>query len=1227
MNIPERPLDELLEQALSISDRVARDKWLQETLGNDPPKLDELRSLIFSSEKTLWIDTPLHLVQEELRQSALLEGVWIGSFELLRCIGSGGMGEVYLAQQHHPVERLVAIKVIHRDLESVQNLERFKSEQQTLANMEHPNIARIIDAGVTDSGAHYIAMEYVPGDLLLDYVRSRGLDVQQKIHLMMQICLAIQHAHQKGTIHRDIKPSNVLVSVVDGKPLVKVIDFGVAKAFTTNEQFAEFSESEPALQRTLPKGTVTGVSPGTPRFMSPEQYVSSGGGIDTRSDIYSLGALLYNVLVDVPPFDDVPVEELSLQQLKESITRNDPIPPSLRSKESSFVLQGDLDAIILKSMKRDPEDRYKTVGELYDDLQAYLNDLPVKANPGSTWHQAKKFARRHKVFLAGAALAITGLLTGLIFSTIQSQRATESEVQAKRRAYGSDLLLASMAASKRNFALSQELLGRQAVQARSVVGGAEGKPFDRLDWNLLNSQLPQEPTTIGQFPTKLYFGISLPDRDEVACGAKDSRLRIVNRKDGRLRLNIDTEQKEINGLARSPDGQVIATGGDDGTVKFWGVDSGSELGEFQASTDSIYQLAWTSDGKHFVTTGPKANVSVWSIPNYEFVQELDSANEALECLQVGPQGQVAYGSDRGVVRIAYLRDREPVDIQSLSAFTSRAFDVNRVSTVEFSKTGKLLAVGLNNGYLILLRERESTYHVVERVRFSTTVTAIAFSSDESKIALGEDNGSVHLMNLPEDWPTTSRLRFTKYFIDENAKKLPEIDVSNPETLWSFVSMSEPIDPASVIPLDVDRVYLEFQQPLKNIFFSDNYVREWTDEFGRTKPEWKEIPKEVVFKGDGIELQFENRYRGWSDLNLISAQGRLVSWSPHAKRIASLRWDTSGNRLISFSEDGAIRTLQTNVYGTMKVGGDDIKAVTPLSNGRIVLLNANDQACVMELNPNHNEPISSIEFPHGSILNEGVGVEKSGLILCSVRNGTSNSNFTRQLEWWDTKSAATAVATQFDDSFNFRFLIGKLPGSCVAILATEKPTEASNSQLPMWVASWDLKSRKMRWKTIGRKALVSCTVVSSNGKYVAYLEDRKLQIVDGQTGAERTLGDFAGMHVPSICFSRDEHYLVAAVSDNSLICYETQSGRVAWNLRTAGSPIRDVAWSKDLVTLVGVSQEGYLRTFDTGIAQMTSEILVPVKNPIGVKLSPEEDWIYILGRDGTLVRLPCGKPRN
>ncbi|MFM8325122.1 MAG: hypothetical protein ACKN9U_09695, partial [Pirellulaceae bacterium] len=266
------------------------------------------------------------------------------------------------------------------------------------------------------------------------------------------------------------------------------------------------------------------------------------------------------------------------------------------------------------------------------------------------------------------------------------------------------------------------------------------------------------------------------------------------------------------------------------------------------------------------------------------------------------------------------------------------------------------------------------YHIVERVRFPTTVTAIAFATDESKIALGEDNGSVHRMNLPDDWPTKSRLSFTKYFLYENAPLLPDVDPANPESLWRLVSKTDPSDPGKEIPLEIDRVYLEFQKPLKNVFFSDNYVREWTDDAGNTKPEWSEIPKGVVFKGDGVELQFENRYRGWSDLNQLIAQRRLSSWSPHTKRIASLCWDEQKDELISFSEDGAIRTVRTDVAETMKVGGENIKVFVPLRSSQVALHTTDDRAYVMKLSPHHNEPSASILFPPLSVVTSGFAVD-------------------------------------------------------------------------------------------------------------------------------------------------------------------------------------------------------------------------------------------------------------
>ncbi|MFM8328455.1 MAG: WD40 repeat domain-containing protein, partial [Pirellulaceae bacterium] len=184
--------------------------------------------------------------------------------------------------------------------------------------------------------------------------------------------------------------------------------------------------------------------------------------------------------------------------------------------------------------------------------------------------------------------------------------------------------------------------------------------------------------------------------------------RVVHRATGAVRLDIDTQQKEINGLARSPDGQLLATAGDDGTVKLWSVASGRQLGQFQASEKPVYQVGWIADGTHLVTAGAQPDVSVWSMPEFMLDRRLESSNEALECLSVGPQGQVVYGSDRGIIRIAYPSDSGSETIQKLAVFTSRALNVNRVSTVVFSPSGKLLAVGLNNGYLILLQRRNST---------------------------------------------------------------------------------------------------------------------------------------------------------------------------------------------------------------------------------------------------------------------------------------------------------------------------------------------------------------------------------------------------------------------------------------------------------------------------------------------------------------------------------------
>jgi serine/threonine protein kinase len=702
MSISDQPLDVLLETATEIPDARERDAWMERVCRNNPDKLKELRSLVEASAKTILIDTPLMEVQAGRRFLETVKGLSIGPFELLDQIGLGGMGAVYLARQKQPVQRYVAIKLIQRELESRHILERFQREQQMLANMHHPNIAQIIDAGATDTGFLYIAMEHVQGEQILDYCQTHQSSLRVKIGLMIQCCLAIQHAHQKGTIHRDIKPSNVMVTVVDGEPVVKVIDFGIAKAL--------FSES-PVTTDDLPTSTQlvkhgltqVGISLGTPPYMSPEQYSTDSVNVDTRSDIYSLGALMYALLTGAPPFDPSEIERMRFGELREFVSRNDPKMPSLRTPHLARQLRGDLDAIILKAMCRNADHRYQSVGLLIEDLRNYLVGAPVFANPDTLLSGAERFAKRHKIFILASSLAVAGLVLGLVTAMIQEKRASKSEYHARRQAYASDMLLTSMALARGNYQLPKEILERHRESNRERLKERDVLSGNRLDWRLLASQIPKEPETLAQYPTKIYFGLDLPQSNEVACGCKDSHLRILNRDNGKLRLDIDTDQKEINGLALSPDGSTIASGGDDGTVRFYDVATGKAVGRYEVSKSSVFQIAWTGDGKYFVTVGDEANAKVWKLPNFQIVETLDSAGEALECLGVNLQGKLAFGSEKGVVRIATFNGNEPAKIQTVSASMSRIFNVNRCSSVAFSSNGTLLAVGLDNGYLVLLR--------------------------------------------------------------------------------------------------------------------------------------------------------------------------------------------------------------------------------------------------------------------------------------------------------------------------------------------------------------------------------------------------------------------------------------------------------------------------------------------------------------------------------------------
>jgi len=397
-------------------------------------------------------------------------GSVVGRYKLLKQLGEGGCGIVYLAQQQEPVQRLVALKILRLGMDTKNVIARFDAERQALAMMDHPNIAKVLDAGATASGRPYFVMELVQGVKITNYCDDNHLGPRQRLNLFVQVCHAIQHAHQKGVIHRDIKPSNILVTQHDGVPAPKVIDFGIAKAIS-----GRLVEN--------PAFTIQGQFVGTPAYMSPEQADMSGLDVDTRSDIYSLGVLLYELLTGRPPFDQQELVRSGLDVMRQTLRERNPLRPSLlltsmntndltlmarlRHEEPPKLissLRGDLDWIVMKALEKDRQRRYETANALAFDVRRYLNNEPVLARPPSSWYRLKKQFQRNKVVYVSGTAVVLSLMVGLGVSTWLLVKEREANLEQMRlRRHADD------AQHEAELARSSESQLRQEAEAREKV--------------------------------------------------------------------------------------------------------------------------------------------------------------------------------------------------------------------------------------------------------------------------------------------------------------------------------------------------------------------------------------------------------------------------------------------------------------------------------------------------------------------------------------------------------------------------------------------------------------------------------------------------------------------------------------------------------------------------------------------------------------------------------------
>jgi serine/threonine protein kinase len=429
---------DIFAQALKQADPAQRSAWLDEACQGRPDLRQRVNVLLKAHERAGGLlESPAAAPLATSDFSPLVErpGTLIGPYKLREKIGEGGFGIVYVAEQEKPVRRKVALKIIKPGMDTKDVIARFEAERQALALMDHPNVARVLDAGATDTGRPYFVMELVHGIPITEFCDKNKLSTRDRLLLFADVCRAVQHAHQKGIIHRDLKPSNIMVTLHDGQPVAKVIDFGVSKALS--QQLTEKSIY-----------TAYGQMIGTPSYMSPEQAEMSGLGIDTRSDIYSLGVLLYELLTGTTPLDARRLRSSAYAEILRIIREEEPPRPSLKIStlgEAATViaehrhtdpahlrreLTGELDWIVMKCLDKDRGRRYETANGLARDIERYLHDEPVEACPPSLAYRLKKFARRNKGPVLAASFVLLALCGGIVATAWQAVRATRAEARA-----------------------------------------------------------------------------------------------------------------------------------------------------------------------------------------------------------------------------------------------------------------------------------------------------------------------------------------------------------------------------------------------------------------------------------------------------------------------------------------------------------------------------------------------------------------------------------------------------------------------------------------------------------------------------------------------------------------------------------------------------------------------------------------------------------------------------
>jgi len=1052
-------------------------------------------------------------VNATLEESHLIEGpgTKIGRYELLSLIGEGGMGLVYLAEQKEPVKRKVALKIVKLGMDTKQVVARFEAERQALALLDHPNIAHVFDAGTTEAGRPYFVMEYVKGMSITRYCDDRKLNIEKRLRLFEQVCEGIHHAHQKGIIHRDIKPSNILVSVHGDRAVPKIIDFGIAKATA----------------RSLTDKTVftcQGQLLGTPEYMSPEQVDLATQDIDTRSDIYSLGVLLYELMAGVLPFEEKLLRSGGFAEVQRTIREQEPASPSIRltnlgeqaktiaaSRGTQVIalarrLHRELEWIPLKAMRKDRCRRYKSASEMTDDIRNYLNGNPLIAGPETAIYRVNKFVHKHAGSVATVALVAAVIILGLVISIWQAKVATDAKSEALRAKAEKDRQ-AQIAVEERDNALAAQRqaerqrqraevseqqaqnllyaanmnLGQHAweqnnmIRLRQSLEETATYPDRGFEWYYWQRQAHLEIRTYRGHTDGIWSVAFSPDGQRIVTASQDGTTKVWEVNSGKELLTLHYASLFLPKVAFSPDGQRILTTSAD--AKIWNATSGEELITFPGQDNPIISVAFSPDGRRIVTGCVDATAKVWEADSGKQLLTLQGHSSRIWSVAFSPDGQrIATSGDDATAKVW-----EANSGKELLTFKGHS---EPIWSTEFSPNGQLVITGSYDG-TAKVWEADSGKEVLSLKGDRTGITSVAFSPDGQQVVTGGESVNV--------WEVAS------------GKKLLSLQ-GHGSIVWSIAFSPD------------GRKFVTGSQ--------DSTAKLW-DVAGHKE--------QVVLKGhNGViyEMVFSPDGR---ELVTASADHTTKIWDAESgKELSSLEGHSDEIRSVAFSRDG--QRLCTG-------SADRTAKVWEVASGRVLLtLNG------------HSDAISSVAFsPNGRWI------------------ATGSDDTTAKI--WEAGTGKELLTLKGHNE-GLRSVAFAPDGLLVATASVDNTAKV-----------WDAASGKELYTLSGHSRSVWCATFSPNGERIVTISyDATAKLWEVTSGRELLTFKGHGAPIRSVAFSPDSRRIITGSNDATAKIWEAGTGKELLTLKGHDDIIRSVAFSPDGRQVVTGSYDNTAKIWESASAE-------------------------------------------